>query len=164
MKTNTAVKNYANEDILRIARAQRQMDGVVLAGFLLIVVVYAAAALTGVDRGLNEWGSMEREYPLLLKVLFRLGLVPLGLLGFWLASTFLAYKVAKALKSGVVYVYVILMLIPCVGLIVILVLNIMANSALEVRGIRSGLFGTNKDELARLADAPANSPQLPPAD
>jgi hypothetical protein len=55
------VKNYANEEILRIARTQTQMVGVVLAGFLLIVVAYAAAALTGKDRGLNEWGFMDRS-------------------------------------------------------------------------------------------------------
>ena len=158
------MRTYTPEDILRIARAQRQMVRVVLAGFLSMVAVFAAAALTGQDRGLNEWGFMKREYPLPLAVLFRLGLVPLGLLGFWLVSTYLVYNVAKALKNRAVFVYVILMLIPGVGLIVILVLHMMAHAALKARGLRPGLLGANQDELARLVDAPANSPQLPPVD
>jgi hypothetical protein len=70
-----------------------------------------------------------------------------------IVSAVYMFQLARAVrKSG--WVVAILAFIPLVGLIALLVINSEANDALKGRGIRVGLMGANKDDLARLASPP----------
>jgi len=60
------------------------------------------------------------------------------------------YKLAKALKCSLTWLYVVLSFIPLVGLVALLVLNGKATGALRAHGVRVGLMGANKEDLGKL--------------
>jgi hypothetical protein len=70
-------------------------------------------------------------------------------------SLFFIYQLAAALKASAPWLWVVLALIPCVGLIALLVINSSATSALKARGIRVGLMGARKDDLDKIASSAA---------
>ena len=74
----------------------------------------------------------------------------LGLLLVGLASTVFVFLLATNVYStGVGIVCGLLALIPCIGLITLLVINSKATSILRQNGIRVGFLGANLAELAR---------------
>jgi hypothetical protein len=79
-------------------------------------------------------------------------LVPTLVIG--IISLVFIYKLAVALKSSVPWVWVISGVIPCVGLIALLILNSYASAALRARGIKVGLMGASTEDLAKLTGAP----------
>lgn len=57
------------------------------------------------------------------------------------------YMLGKALQLTWTWVAVIFSLVPCLGLVILLVLNNQATNALRAAGLRVGLMGVNKADL-----------------
>jgi hypothetical protein len=60
------------------------------------------------------------------------------------------YRLAKALKSSLAWLYIVLSFIPFVNLIAVIVLNSRATNVLKAHGIRVGLMGANQEDLSKL--------------
>lgn len=61
-----------------------------------------------------------------------------------------AYNLSKKLKLRLAWLWTILTIIPLVGLIVLLVINSKATSALRLAGVRVGLLGANLNDLEKV--------------
>lgn len=111
-----------------IAKYQRNIN-------LVILCYFGAGVLT---RILNE-------------VLIGRIVVGLFALGVVLAGAYFAVMMAKALHSTAVAVICgILLLVPCVGLLTLLVLNSQATSRLKQAGINVGLLGADPGDVNRV--------------
>ena len=58
-----------------------------------------------------------------------------------------AYNLSKKLNLRLAWLWTILTIIPLVGLIILLVINSKATSALRAAGVRVGLLGANLNDL-----------------
>ena len=63
------------------------------------------------------------------------------------------YRLAASLKESAPWQYVVLGIIPCLGVIALLVINSRATSALKARGIRVGLMGARRDDLDKFSSS-----------
>ena len=61
------------------------------------------------------------------------------------------YRLAVSLKESAPWQYVVLGIIPCVGVIALLVINSRATSVLKARGIPVGLMGAHRDDLDKIS-------------
>jgi hypothetical protein len=60
-----------------------------------------------------------------------------------------AYNLSKKLNLRLAWLWTILTIIPLIGLIVLLVINSKATSALRAAGVRVGLLGANLNDLEK---------------
>jgi len=61
------------------------------------------------------------------------------------------FQLVKALKLSAAWVWCIGMIIPLVSLLLLLVLNGKATTAIKGKGVRVGLMGADKAQLEKLA-------------
>lgn len=116
------------EKLRDVAKFQRYINLVILANF----------GAGGLMRVLREVPGGN-----LISGLFALGVI--------LAGAVFAVQMARALYStGVAVVCAILLLIPCVGLLALLVLNNRATARLSAAGLKVGLLGAEPSEVARV--------------
>ena len=74
-----------------------------------------------------------------------LGLIALGVI---VAGAVFAVRMASVLHgTGIAVLFAILLLIPCVGLIALLVLNSQATAELKKAGLRVGLLGADPGQF-----------------
>ena len=123
--------NYTPAELLNIGRRQRNVLWLLL-GTLLFYVLMAVVPTRGLPLGTPE-------------------ILILGTLAIVILSVTFIYQMASALKSDMAWLYAILGLVGVVQLIVLLVLNSKATSALRKNGIAVGFMGANVSELAKLA-------------
>lgn len=71
------------------------------------------------------------------------GVILLGLV----STVFVFLLATKVYSTGVGVLLAVLTLIPCVGLIVLLIINSKATSTLQLNGVRVGLLGANMADL-----------------
>jgi hypothetical protein len=115
-----------------IARFQRNIN-------LVILAYFGAGVVTQI---LNQ-------------VLIGRIIVGLVVLGVIIAGAVFAVQMARALYStGVAVLCGILLLIPCVGLLTLLVLNNRATARLKAAGIPVGILGADPGDVARVLGAP----------
>jgi hypothetical protein len=77
------------------------------------------------------------------RIFLLIALAPLGI-----ASTVFVFLLAtKVYSQGTGIVLAILTLIPCIGLIVLLIINAKATTILKKHGIGVGLLGANSSDL-----------------
>jgi hypothetical protein len=119
------------EELRRIARYQRWLIATLLAQVGLWVGFVALTAL-----GVGPAGDGLR-LPLFLA--FLIGCVG-GIFAFLLGWTVRGPVSAVAMGVGVV--------VPCLGLVVLTVVNGMATTALRANGVRVGMFGADPDAIA----------------
>lgn len=119
---------YTDLQIVEIARSQRRIlwlllvsIGVVLGGFVL-----------------PHTGGVSA----LLYTTF----IVIGIVG-----AVLIYRLATAMEEPWRWIYVVCAFIPYVSTVTLLILNVRATSALRARGIRVGLMGADKQDVARLS-------------
>jgi len=114
---------------MRIASDQRMINFVVLAYFAVSAV---SSQVTQGPGGVA-----------LLQVI--VGLVVLSVIG---AGIVFAVRMASVLHgTGMAVLFAILLLIPCVGLIALLVLNSQATAVLKKAGLRVGLLGVEASQF-----------------
>jgi hypothetical protein len=73
------------------------------------------------------------------------------LVGF--VQIYFIYKYARALRSSMAWVYIILAFIPLAGLLGLLHLNSKGTKALQANGIRVGLMGAGSADIEALKTA-----------
>jgi hypothetical protein len=81
----------------------------------------------------------------------------IGLIVFYLAvgitaTVFVFLLAVKVYSTGTGVALGILTLLPCIGLIVLLIINSKATGILQRNGVRVGLLGANMSDLARLEE------------
>lgn len=118
------------EYLRQVARAQKGIIFCILGQFALIPLNIALQ-------------SMQPDSALVPALV--LGLVYLAVA--ITATVFMFMLALKVFSTGVGVVLGILTLIPCIGLIVLLVINQKATSILTNAGVRVGLLGANSDDL-----------------
>ncbi len=77
------------------------------------------------------------------RIFLALALIPLGLT----ATVFVFLLATKVYTTGVGVVLGVLTLIPCIGLIVLLIINAKATNILKAHGIRVGLLGASTSDI-----------------
>jgi hypothetical protein len=126
------------EDLPRVNRAYLREVAWLQKAVMLCLLAYVAAipvsiALNALPPNLQLLGSVV------------LGLYALVVL--LTAAVFVFMMALKVYSTGVGVLLGLLTLIPCVGLIVLLVINSKATGVLKQNGVRVGLFGANSSDL-----------------
>lgn len=115
--------------LMRIASDQRMINFVVLAYF----------AVSAVSSQVSQGPSGVAPVQILV------GVVALAVI---VAGIVFAVRMASVLHgTGMAVLFAILLLIPCVGLIALLVLNSQATAALKKAGLRVGLLGVEASQF-----------------
>ena len=111
------------EDLRTVAQYQK--------GIIVCILIYLIA-LVG-----------QFAIPAQLRLMIALGVLALGLAG----TVFVFLLAIKVYSTGVGVLLGILTLVPCIGLIVLLVVNGKATGILKQNGIKVGLLGANLSKL-----------------
>jgi hypothetical protein len=117
------VVSGTREDLRSVAKFQK--------GILVCILIYLIAVI----------GSAF--LPPALQQLVGLGVLLIGVVG----AVFVFLLAIKVYGTGLGIVLGILSLIPCVGLIVLLIVNGKATSVLKSNGIKVGLMGANLSQI-----------------
>ena len=117
------VLSGSREDLKSVAQYQK--------GILVCILIYLVAFF-------GQFAIPEDFRPLL-----GLGVLLLGLVG----TVFVFLLAIKVYSTGLGILLGILTLIPCIGLIVLLVVNGKATSILKQNGIKVGLLGADMSQL-----------------
>ncbi len=113
------VLSGSREDLRNVAMYQK--------GILVCILIYLLAVI------------FQFAVPAQLRLLLAVGVLMLGLAG----TVFVFLLAMKVYSVGVGILLGILTFIPCIGLLVLLMVNGKATSILKQNGIRVGLLGAN---------------------
>lgn len=120
---------HERERLKRIASDQRMIN----------IVVLAYLGVSGMSSAAGNAGSAGGPLAVLI------GLVALAVI---VAGVVFAVRMASALHgTGIAILCAVLLLVPCVGLLVLLVLNSQATRELKKAGLRVGLLGVDSSQL-----------------
>jgi hypothetical protein len=117
------VRSGSRHDLRSVAQYQK--------GILVCILIYFIAVLFQVG------------LPPELRPVLALGVMLLGIVG----TVFVFLLAMKVYSTGVGILLGILTLVPCIGLITLLVVNGKATAILKQNGIRVGLLGANLSEI-----------------
>lgn len=117
------VKSGRHEDLKHVARYQK--------GILVCILIYLMSVLCQV------------AIPPELRPIIGLAVLVVGLAG----TVFVFLLAMKVYSTGVGILLGILALIPCVGLLVLLLVNGKATSILKQNGIKVGLLGADLSQI-----------------
>lgn len=117
------VKSGRREDLKRVAQYQK--------GILGCILIYLIAI------------SCQFAIPVSLQIFVTLGIFVVMLVG----MVFVFLLAIKVYSTGIGVLLGILALIPCIGLLVLLVVNIKATGILKKNGIKVGLLGANLSKI-----------------
>jgi hypothetical protein len=117
------LRNDSREDLRSVARYQK--------GILVCILIYLIAVLC------------QLALPPEIRVLLGMGVLVLGLVG----TVFVFLLAIKVYSTGVGILLGILTLVPCLGLIVLLVINGKATSILRQNGVPVGLLGADMSRI-----------------
>jgi hypothetical protein len=125
--------------ILAIAAAQKLLIAAILVG--LLVQIAGPQVSRSLQLAVPEVGE-----------LFRVG-SGLAFLSSIVLQIVAVARLSSALKEGAgAIVYTLGQCVPCLGLILLVLINNRATTALKDAGIRVGLMGANAQDLARFRD------------
>ena len=124
--------SFTNAQIAMIARSQKRILWLLLIG---LVVLFGGFALPAV--------------PTVIGLLY-LTILSIGLIAAWLI-----YRLATVMEEPGRWIYVVCAFIPYVSTVTMLILNVRATSALRKHGLRVGLMGVSRADIARLASPEA---------
>lgn len=140
------VRDRSAADLLTIGRSQRWLVLVILLRLLVEVGVVGMNLLMFRPDGDPNWVP----FAIVLTVVGWLGEVALVVV----ALTLVVLIASKLHGTTATVVLAVCLFLPCVGLILLLVVNAQATAELRRNGVRVGLFGARRADLRALA-APA---------
>ena len=117
------VKSGSREDLRSVAKYQK--------GILVCILIYLIAVF-------GQFAVPEEA-----RAIVRFGVLGVGLVG----TVFVFLLAIKVYNTVVGVLLGILTLVPCVGLIVLLVVNGKATAVLKQNGIKVGLLGANLSQI-----------------
>jgi hypothetical protein len=117
------VKSGTREDLKAVAKYQK--------GILICILIYLIAVIC------------QFAIPAELRPIIGLGVLVVGVVG----TVFVFLPAIKVYSTGVGVLLGILTLVPCIGLIVLLVVNGKATGILKQNGISVGLLGADLSQM-----------------
>ncbi len=117
------VKSGSREDLRSVAQYQK--------GILVCILVYFLAVLS------------QLLVPPELRILISIGVIVVGIVG----TIFVFMLAMKVYSTAVGILLGILALVPCIGLLVLLMVNGKATTILRDNGIKVGLLGANLSDV-----------------
>ena len=117
------VKSGSREDLRSVAKYQK--------GIVVCILIYLIAVIC------------QFAIPAELRPIIGLGILVVGLAG----TVFVFLLAVKVYSTGVGVLLGVLTLVPCIGLIVLLVVNGRATGILKKNGIKVGLLGANISQI-----------------
>jgi hypothetical protein len=132
-----AQSRLTNSDVVQIGLRQRQVNSAILVGLLL---VFARIAVQS---------TVQRE-TVQITVWVLLGLLAAQLVVYVL-YVIAIHRMAAALRKPGPWIYTVVAMIPCLGLLAVLLLTPEASAILKQHGCPVGLLGVNQAELQRLS-------------
>lgn len=117
------VLSGSREDLRSVAKSQK--------GILVCILIYLVAV------------GCQFALPPEVRPLVGLGVLLVGLVG----AVFVFMLAIKVYGTGLGVVLGILSLVPCIGLIVLLVVNGKATGVLQQNGVKVGLLGANMSQI-----------------
>ncbi len=117
------VKSGSREDLRSVAKYQK--------GILVCILIYLCAVIG------------QFAIPAELRPIIALGILAVGLAG----TVFVFLLAIKVYSVGVGVLLGVLTLVPCIGLIVLLIVNGKATGILKQNGIKVGLLGANLSQI-----------------
>ncbi len=117
------VKSGSREDLKAVAKYQK--------GILVCILIYLVAVIC------------QFVIPESLRPILGMGVLAVGLVG----TVFVFLLAIKVYSTGVGILLGVLALVPCVGLIVLLVINGKATGILKQNGIPVGLLGADLTQI-----------------
>jgi len=131
-------RTHTASDLTQVAWSQKVLI-VCLLGHLFLWLGYIGMTVYGIE--LTEERSESLNVVLVLTAL-------LGL-----ASGMFIFLVEMKLSGAIVGAIVgLLTVVPCVGLLLVLIVNTRATSALQANGVKVGLLGARMSDLAALSE------------
>ncbi len=131
--TAVGVNSGTREDLKKVAQYQKGIMYCILANFVMIaVLIFAGQSVAP--------GAGKTSLMLIMNGLYII--VALAQLVFIVMLATKVYNMAIGVIAG------ILSFIPCLGLIILLVVNQKATKVLQQNGIKVGLMGANMSQLA----------------
>jgi hypothetical protein len=125
---------YTDTEIIDVAKCQKRVNWLVVWYF---IACFAVGFISAIVPQISDL------------------IITLTQIAFVILAAFVIYELAVALKSSNPWVWVLVILIPCGGIIALLILSARASRALKTRGIRIGLMGANNNDLKKIADSAA---------
>jgi len=117
------IRSGTREDLRSVAKFQK--------GILVCILIYLIAVV------------IQFALPPELRLFLSIGVLLVGIAG----TVFVFLLAIKVYSTGLGILLGILTLIPCVGLVVLLVVNQKATTVLKQNGIRVGLLGANLSQI-----------------
>jgi hypothetical protein len=117
------VKSGSREDLRSVGAYQK--------GIIVCILIYLIAVL------------VQFALPQSLRLFLGLGFLALGVI----STVFVFLLSIKVYSVGLGILYGFLTLVPCIGLIMLLVINAKATTILRQNGIRVGLLGANLSDI-----------------
>ncbi len=97
-----------------------------------------------------EVGKRQKAIIWLILISIPAIFIPFTSLVVGLISVYFIYKLAKAVKSSLAWLYIILGFLPLISLLALLHLNAKATRALREKGLKVGLMGASSSDLDNL--------------
>lgn len=116
-------RNRSREELLSLAKAQK--------GIMICILLYLISVFT------------QFAIPENLRLILGLGVLVVGIVG----AVFVFQLAIKLFGTGIGVLLGILTLMPCLGLIILLVVNGKATNVLKDNGIHVGLLGANLSSI-----------------
>jgi hypothetical protein len=123
--TAVGVKSGRREDLRQVAVAQK--------GILICILIYFFCGIG--------------QFLIPPQMMILLGVIIIGCI--LVAFVFVILLAMRVYSTGMGIVFGVLTLVPCVGLIVLLIINSKATNILRSNGISVGLLGANMAQLPR---------------
>lgn len=117
------VLSGSREDLRSVARAQK--------GIMICILIYLIAV------------AVQFAIPPELRLFLGLGIMVVALVG----AVFVFMLAIKVYGTGLGILLGLLSLIPCIGLIVLLIINVRATAILKQNGIKVGLTGADLSSI-----------------
>lgn len=117
------VKSGTREDLRSVASSQK--------GILVCIAIYLSAVI------------FQFALPAELRPILGIGVLVVGLVG----TVFVFMLAIKVYSTGVGVLLGILTMIPCIGLIVLLIVNGKATAILKENGVKVGLLGADLSQI-----------------
>ena len=117
---------YTTSGIIKIAKCHKRVNWFIVWYFIIFFLVEFI------------FGSMPQ---------IRNQMVALTQIVLVITAAFLIYQLAVALKASNPWLWALVVLLPCGGLVAMLILSLRGTKALKLQGIRVGLMGARKRDL-----------------
>ncbi len=137
---------YSNQELYEIGKNQKRLLAIIGISILFMIFFFS---LTGLFSPNANNRQVQQAAGIGLSILYFGAVIVMGVL-----QLIALIGVGKALRLEPLWLWVISVLLPCIGLLMLLIINGKATSALQKAGIKVGFMGASSDDLEELLSGP----------